>query len=100
MSFEEKPPDAMKHSLRALLLAEMDSSTLDVFEVEPLPIHAPIRSCPNVILAPHGLAWTTELARDNSLEACGNLLAVAQGRLPGGIVNRAVISNALVRRRL
>lgn len=68
---------------------------LDVFEQEPLPLDAPIRQCPNVTLAPHGLAWTEELARDNSLEACRNLLAVAQGRAPGGVVNRAVLESPI-----
>jgi len=66
---------------------------LDVFEIEPLPADAPIRSCPNVIMAPHGLAWTEELARDNSLEAASNLLAFSEGRLPGGIVNKEVLDN-------
>jgi phosphoglycerate dehydrogenase-like enzyme len=73
---------------------------LDVFEVEPLPPNAAIRTCPNVIFAPHGLAWTEELARDNSLEACGNLLAVSQGKLPGGIVNWQVLENPLFQNKL
>ena len=88
---------ALTHALKEGWLA---GAGLDVFEVEPLPADAPIRSCPNVVFAPHGLAWTTELARDNSLEACGNLLADAQGRLPGGIVNRAVIGNSLFQDKL
>ncbi len=73
---------------------------LDVFETEPLPPNASIRSCPNVIFAPHGLAWTAELARDNSLEACSNLLAVSQGRLPNGIVNRQVLDSLLFQTKL
>jgi phosphoglycerate dehydrogenase-like enzyme len=73
---------------------------LDVFEVEPLPIDAPIRSCANVILAPHGLAWTEELARDNSLEAANNLLAVSLGTLPTGIVNRDVTHHHLFQSKL
>ncbi len=67
---------------------------LDVFEAEPLPPNAPIRNCANVIFAPHGLAWTQELARDNSLEACGNLLAFSQGTLPTGIVNKQVLDSS------
>ncbi len=66
---------------------------LDVFETEPLPADAPLRSCPNVVFAPHGLAWTQELARDNSLEAATNLLAFSQGKLPSGIVNREVLDS-------
>lgn len=68
---------------------------LDVFEVEPLPANAPIRQCPNVILAPHGLAWTRELARDNSLESCTNLLKFSQGTMPTGIVNRQVLDSSI-----
>ncbi|MBM3761483.1 MAG: dehydrogenase [Acidobacteria bacterium] len=73
---------------------------LDVFEVEPLPSSAPIRNCPNVILAPHGLAWTEELARDNTLEACGNLLAFSRGQTPTGIVNKQVVDQPIFKRNL
>lgn len=81
---------ALAHALKEGWLA---GAGLDVFEIEPLPPDAAIRACPNVVFAPHGLAWTTELARDNSLEACNNLLAVAQGRTPFGIVNKAVLDS-------
>jgi len=65
---------------------------LDVFEVEPLPMDSPLRQLDNVILAPHGLAWTEELARDNSLEACDNILTVARGETPAAIVNKDVLA--------
>ena len=64
---------------------------LDVFETEPLPAGSKLRELDNVILAPHGLAWTEELARDNSLEACRNILAVYAGKAPGPVVNRDVL---------
>ena len=64
---------------------------LDVFETEPLPMNDPLRQLDNVILAPHGLAWTEELARDNSLEACENILTIARGEVPAAIVNRDVL---------
>ncbi len=82
-----------RHLVEALKEGWIAGAGLDVFEVEPLPADAPIRSCPNVILAPHGLAWTEELARDNSLEAASSLLAFSQGKLPSGIVNRDVLDN-------
>ncbi len=68
-------------------------AALDVFEVEPLPADAPIRKAPNLIMAPHGLAWTEEIARDNSLEAARNILAISQGQVPAAIVNRAVLDS-------
>jgi phosphoglycerate dehydrogenase-like enzyme len=64
---------------------------LDVFEIEPLPLEDPLRQLDNVILAPHGLAWTEELARDNSLEACDNILTIARGDVPAAIVNKDVL---------
>ena len=66
-------------------------AALDVFEVEPLPADDPLRQLDNVILAPHGLAWTEELARDNSLEACDNILTLARGDVPTSIVNKDVL---------
>ena len=67
---------------------------LDVFEQEPLPASSPLRGLDNVILTPHGLAWTAELARDNSIEACENILNMARGVVPAAIVNRDVLQNA------
>ena len=64
---------------------------LDVFEEEPLPASSKLRELDNVILAPHGLAWTEELARDNSMEACDNILALVTGHPPGPVVNRDVL---------
>lgn len=81
------------HLVEALNEKWIAGAALDVVEIEPLPLDAPIRSCPNVILAPHGLAWTEELARDNSLEAANSLLSFSQGKLPTGIVNREVLDN-------
>lgn len=67
---------------------------LDVFDVEPLPVDAPIRNCPNTIFAPHGLAWTGETARDNSREASENLVRIAAGVVPDTVVNKDVIARA------
>ena len=80
---------ALAEALRERWIA---GAGLDVFEQEPLPAGDPIRDAGNAILTPHGLAWTEEIVRDNSLEACANILAVAGGAPPPGIVNRAVLS--------
>ncbi len=73
---------------------------IDVFPQEPPPKDDPLFALDNVILAPHALAWTEELARDNGLEACRNILAVARGDLPGGIVNREVLDRPQFQRKL
>jgi phosphoglycerate dehydrogenase-like enzyme len=65
---------------------------LDVFEQEPTPKDNPLFALDNVILSPHGLAWTEEIARDNTCEACDNILAVFRGEAPHGLVNREVLA--------
>jgi phosphoglycerate dehydrogenase-like enzyme len=80
---------------RALREGWIAGAGLDVFESEPLPADDPIRDCPNVIFAPHGLAWTEEIARDNSLEACRNIVSVASGIAPVSVVNREVLAHPL-----
>jgi phosphoglycerate dehydrogenase-like enzyme len=64
---------------------------LDVFEQEPLPPDDPLTQLDNVILAPHGLAWTDQLAHGNSVGACQNVLTILRGEIPAHVVNREVI---------
>jgi phosphoglycerate dehydrogenase-like enzyme len=73
---------------------------LDVFEKEPLPADAPIRNAPNTVLTPHGLAWTEELVRDNGVEACDNILAIARGDVPPAVVNEEVLGRPGFQRKL
>ncbi|MDX2270025.1 MAG: NAD(P)-dependent oxidoreductase [Bryobacter sp.] len=80
------------HLVEALEQGWIAGAALDVFEEEPLPSDAPIRRAPNVILAPHGMAWTEELARDNSLESARNIVQLSLGKVPASIVNREVTS--------
>ena len=80
--------DALTRALREKWIA---GAGLDVFRKEPLDADDPLLGMDNVVLAPHGLAWTEEIARDNGLEACDNILAVYRGEAPPGIVNREVL---------
>ncbi|MBL8176003.1 MAG: hypothetical protein JNK48_15100 [Bryobacterales bacterium] len=73
---------------------------IDVFEKEPVDAEEPLLSLDNVILAPHALAWTEEIARDNGLEACDNILDLFGGRIPHGAVNRAVLETPEFLRKL
>jgi phosphoglycerate dehydrogenase-like enzyme len=66
---------------------------IDVFEKEPPDADDPLLRLENVILAPHALAWTEEIARDNGLEACDNILAIARGEAPvASTVNKDVLA--------
>lgn len=66
---------------------------IDVFPVEPPPKDDPLFALDNVIVAPHALAWTTELMNDNGTEASDAVLAVSRGEIPNGVVNREVLQN-------
>jgi phosphoglycerate dehydrogenase-like enzyme len=73
---------------------------IDVYETEPPPKDLALFELDNVVLTPHALPWTEEIARDNSLEACDNMLAVSRGEVPPGLVNRDVAGNALFQAKL
>lgn len=82
--------EALVKALRERWIA---GAGLDVFHTEPLPPGDPLRELDNVILAPHALAWTEELMRDNAQEACRNLLAMTRGQvIIENIVNREVLN--------
>jgi phosphoglycerate dehydrogenase-like enzyme len=78
--------------IRALQGNWIAGAGLDVFEQEPLPPDSPLRQLSNVVLSPHGLAWTEEIARDNTIEACSNILTIARGEVPASIVNKEVLT--------
>ena len=85
---------------RALAEKWIAGAGIDVFEKEPVDRDDPLLGLDNVILAPHGLAWTEEIARDNGLEACDNILSVAGGQIPAGIVNREVLDHPAFKAKL
>jgi phosphoglycerate dehydrogenase-like enzyme len=85
---------------RALAEKWIAGAGIDVFEKEPVDPDDPLLGLDNVILSPHGLAWTEEIARDNGLEACDNILSVAGGQIPAGIVNREVLGHPAFRAKL
>lgn len=86
--------------LRALAEGWIAGAGLDVYEVEPPAPDHPLFSLENVIVTPHGLPWTEELARDNSVEACRNIRALAGGQVPPGLVNRDVLAHPAFLRKL
>jgi phosphoglycerate dehydrogenase-like enzyme len=78
--------------VKALQQRWIAGAGIDVYPVEPPPPDDPLFSLDNVIVAPHAMAWTNELMRDNGYEACDNVLALAAGKIPGGVVNRDALN--------
>jgi phosphoglycerate dehydrogenase-like enzyme len=89
--------DALVAALREGRIA---GAGIDVFPTEPPPADDPLFTMDNVIVSPHALAWTQELMRDIGTEACQNVLAIAKGEAPGGIVNREVLDRPGFRKKL
>lgn len=83
--------EALAKALRENWIA---GAGIDVFPVEPTAKNDPLFALDNCIVAPHAMAWTTELMRDNGYEASDNVIAVSRGEVPGGVVNRAVLERA------
>ncbi len=81
---------ALEHALREGRIA---GAGLDVFPQEPPPADDPLFSLQNVIVTPHALAWTNGIMRGNGDAACQHILSVMQGRVPGDVVNREVLSD-------
>jgi phosphoglycerate dehydrogenase-like enzyme len=86
------PIVAQDDLVAALQTGALAGAGLDVFNPEPLPADHPLTRLDNVILAPHSLAWTDEIYRDNTRFACENILSVMRGAVPRHTVNRTVVS--------
>jgi phosphoglycerate dehydrogenase-like enzyme len=84
----------------ALRSGTIQGAGLDVFETEPIDPQDPLLALENVILAPHALCWTDECFHGNGVSACGSIVEVAAGRIPGPVVNRDVIVHPLLLEKL
>ena len=86
--------------VRALEQKWIAGAGTDVFAQEPPRADHPLFRLENVIVTPHGLAWTEDLMYGNAVEACENVLAVSRGEPPRGIVNRAVLDSPAFQNKL
>ena len=73
---------------------------LDVFDPEPPHPDDPILKLDNVILTPHALCWTDQMFERIGATDMQAVLDLLNGRVPGGIVNRAVLDNPIWQQRL
>ena len=62
-------------------------AALDVFEKEPPDETSPLIGMENVILTPHAICWTDEIALGNGRSALQGVIDIASGRRPSNVVN-------------
>ena len=75
-------------------------AALDVFEQEPADPSDPLFALDNVIVTPHALCWTDQCFAGNGAADIQAVLDIQQGRIPRGIVNRAVLEKPNFQRKL
>ncbi len=74
----------------ALASRRIAGAGIDCFVGEPITAPHRFAQFDNVLLAPHSIAWTDELFRDNGRTVCRGLVELANGRRPRGVVNPEV----------
>jgi len=75
-------------------------AALDVFEQEPTDPADPLFALDNVIVTPHALCWTDQCFAGNGAADIRAVLDIQHGRIPRGIVNRAVLEKPNFQRKL
>lgn len=78
---------------RALQNRQIAGAGLDVFEPEPPDPDDPLLVLDNVMLAPHGIAWTDQCFAAVGAADVDAVLAIMDGREPDGIVDKSVCTN-------
>ena len=84
----------------ALQNKEIAAAGLDVFEVEPIDKANPLMTMDNVIVTPHNLAWTDELALGMGKSAFSSIKAISRGEIPAFVVNKDVLDTAAFKEKL
>ena len=85
---------------KALAEGRIAGAGLDVLEEEPPNPADPILKLDNVILAPHALCWTDQCFAGNGAADVKAVLEFRHGRVPRGVLNRAVLEDEVWKKRL
>ncbi|HUE76284.1 MAG TPA: NAD(P)-dependent oxidoreductase, partial [Chloroflexota bacterium] len=85
---------------RALHERRIRGAALDVFEKEPIDSGDPLLSLDNLIVTPHAICFTDEVALGNGQSAIRAMLSVSRGDNPPHIVNREVLTRPGMRTKL
>lgn len=85
---------------RVLQERRIAGAGLDVLEKEPPEPDDPILQLDNTILTPHALCWTDQCFAGNGAADVKAVLDIQHGRIPRGIVNRAVMEQARFKSKL
>jgi phosphoglycerate dehydrogenase-like enzyme len=85
---------------RALHAGRIQGAGLDVFEREPVDPNDPLLALDNVILSPHSLSSTDQCLHGCGESAARSIVHVAAGRVPPHVVNRTVLDDERLQRRL
>jgi D-3-phosphoglycerate dehydrogenase len=85
---------------RALQENRIAGAGLDVFEQEPSPADNPLYQLDNVLVTPHALCWTDQCFAGIGAADVKAVLDVMHGRVPSGIVNRAIVDRPAWRQKL
>ena len=85
---------------RTLHERRIAGAALDVFDPEPPHPDDPLLKLDNIIVTPHALCWTDQMFEGIGATDVKAVLDLSRGRVPAGIVNRAVLDNPIWQQRL
>lgn len=84
----------------ALQSRRVAGAAIDVFANEPVDSGHPLCQLDNVILAPHSIAWTDELFAEVGSMCASQIVRLAGGSVPAGLVNEEVLEQPAFREKL